>query len=77
MIEVIYKRILEVMAKPDLFDIFLIKLSVPIEAEASIGPWGAGVDLEKWKATQRPLARPEPRRRAPVARRLAEKRRAM
>lgn len=49
MVEVVYKRILEVMAAPELFKDFSIDMAVPIEADAEIGPWGAGVDLQTWK----------------------------
>ena len=62
MIEVVYKRVLEVMSKPDLFRVFKIKLAVPIEAEASIGPWGDGVSLEEWKVARRAAHRPALRR---------------
>lgn len=48
MVETIYPRILEVMSRPDLFDDFKIEMSVPIEADAEIGPWGAGVELPEW-----------------------------
>ena len=75
MIEVIYKRILEVMSRPELFDVFRIRLSVPIEAEASIGPWGAGVDLETWRAKQRPAVRTPPMR--PAKRPVGKRRLAM
>jgi DNA polymerase-1 len=61
MVEVVYKRILEVMAQPALFEKFRIHLGVPIEAEASIGPWGAGVSLDKWKEAQRRRGRTFPR----------------
>lgn len=48
-VEKVYKRGLEIMAAPKLLKDFEIELSVPIEAEAKIGPWGAGVNLKKWK----------------------------
>lgn len=47
-VERVFKRTLEIMSRPDLFDDFEIELEVPIEAEAKIGPWAAGVSLEKW-----------------------------
>ena len=47
-LEVAY-RCLEIMRKPELFDTLGIKLTVPIEGEGRIGPWGSGVSLEKWK----------------------------
>ena len=43
-------RTLEVMAWPDLMDVFDITFNTPIEAEAEIGAWSQGVSLEKWKA---------------------------
>ena len=42
-------EILEMMKHPPLLDKLGIRLSVPIEAEAKIGPWGKGVSLEKYK----------------------------
>lgn len=48
-VERAYTRTLEIMSGPELFKEFDIELNVPIEAEAKIGPWGAGVSLEKWK----------------------------
>lgn len=42
------KRILKIMQRPDLLDTFDVTLQVPIEADASIGPWGNSVSLEKW-----------------------------
>lgn len=44
------KRLLKIMEHPAMLDTLNIKLRVPIEAEASIGPWGSGVSLEKWEA---------------------------
>lgn len=41
-------RVLEIMSHPELLDIMDIRLRVPIVAEASIGPWGSGVELEQW-----------------------------
>lgn len=55
--ERVHNRVLEIMSKPGLFKTFKISMAVPIEADASIGPWGAGVSLEKWKAS-RPTIRP-------------------
>lgn len=48
MVEHVYKRGLEIMSKPDLLKQFEIEMGVPIEAEAKIGPWSKGVNLEKW-----------------------------
>jgi DNA polymerase-1 len=47
-VERVYKRILEIMSRPALFDDFEIDLKVPVEAEAKIGPWAAGTHLDKW-----------------------------
>lgn len=47
-VEEVTKRILKIMTKPDLLDEMGIKIKVPIEADASIGPWGKGVSLSKW-----------------------------
>lgn len=44
------KRLLEIMSHPDLLDEFDIKLTVPVLAEAKLGPWSQGVSLEKWRA---------------------------
>ena len=48
-VEEVYTRLLEIMSSPSLLDDFGIELSVPIEADGSIGPWGAGVSLKKWR----------------------------
>jgi len=42
-------RLLEIMRRPALFDSFGIKLTVPIEGEAKVGPWGAGTEYHKWR----------------------------
>ena len=47
-VERVYRRTLEIMSGPALFDKFDIMLKVPIEAEAKIGPWAAGISLEEW-----------------------------
>lgn len=47
-VEKVYKRVLEIMQRPELFDDFEIEMEVPIEAEAKIGPWAGGMSLEKW-----------------------------
>lgn len=46
----VYTRMLEIMSGPDLMKTLGISLTVPIEADGSIGPWGKGVSLEKWRA---------------------------
>lgn len=48
-VEKVYKRMLEIMQRPKLFDTFGINMKVPLEADGEIGPWGAGVVLDKWK----------------------------
>lgn len=47
-VEHVWNRGLEIMSKPDLLVDFEIELGVPIEAEAKLGPWSKGVNLEKW-----------------------------
>lgn len=53
-VEVVYKRVKEIMAKPKLFEDFGIRLSVPLEADAEVGPWGSGVSLDKWQSQRKP-----------------------
>lgn len=48
-VERVYKRVLEIMSGPQLLEDMNITLRVPIEAEAKIGAWGAGVSIEEWK----------------------------
>lgn len=57
LVEEVYNRILEIMANPKLFEDFNIQLSVDIEAEASIGPWGSSVSLSDYRAARRTLPR--------------------
>src|SRR3546814_2718334 len=38
----VWDRGLEIMSHPELLDDFEINLSVTIEADAKVGPWGAG-----------------------------------
>lgn len=45
-------RILEIMSHPKMLDELGIKLGVPIEAEAEIGPWGSGKEYSEWLTTQ-------------------------
>lgn len=45
----VMRRLLEIMSWPKLFDDFEVELTVPILAEGSVGPWGAGISLEKWE----------------------------
>lgn len=49
MVEEVCTRLLEIMQGPDLMETFGIELTVPVEADGSIGPWGKGVSLEKWR----------------------------
>lgn len=45
----VFLRMLEIMKAPKLLKTLNIEMSVPIEADGSIGPWGAGVSLDKWE----------------------------
>ena len=45
----VHNRVLEIMSHPDLLDELGIKLRIPIYADASIGPWGTGVSLKRWR----------------------------
>jgi DNA polymerase I-like protein with 3'-5' exonuclease and polymerase domains len=47
-VEKVVKRVEEIMRQPSLFEDFEIDLTVPIEGETKIGPWGSGKSLEKW-----------------------------
>jgi DNA polymerase I-like protein with 3'-5' exonuclease and polymerase domains len=47
MVEEVYNRMMEIMRWPDLMDEFDIRMSVPIEADGDIGPWGKGMSLGK------------------------------
>lgn len=47
-VEKVVKRLLVIMSRPKLFDLFDIKFGVPIEAEAKIGPWGASTEFHRW-----------------------------
>lgn len=51
----VVKRYHEIVAEPDLFDVFEIEVDVPLEGDAKIGPWGKGVALEKWNVSSQPL----------------------
>lgn len=48
-VEEVYHRMLEIMRWPKLMDEFDIEMTVPIEADGEVGPWGKGKSLEKWK----------------------------
>lgn len=49
MLETVYHRMLEIMRWPELMDTFEIEMTVPIEADGEVGPWGKGKSFEKWK----------------------------
>lgn len=48
-VERVTHRIEEIMRCPDLFDLFKIRLTVPLEGEVKIGSWGSGISLEKYR----------------------------
>lgn len=48
-VEQVTSRLLEIMTRPELFDLFEIELGVPVLAESKIGAWSQGISLEKWK----------------------------
>jgi len=50
-VEEVVPRVLEIMSHPRLLDELGIRLRVPIEAEANIGPWGSGEELTEWVKT--------------------------
>ena len=47
MVEEVYARMLEIMQWPDLMDEFDISMTVPIEADGDLGPWGKSISIEK------------------------------
>lgn len=49
-VEKVVTRFLEIMSHPAIMDDLEIKVRVPIEAEAAVGPWSKGVSLEEWLA---------------------------
>ena len=49
MVEEVYDRMLEIMKWPELMDEFEITMTVPIEADGDIGPWGKGISIDKAK----------------------------
>lgn len=49
----VYTRMMEIMRRPELMDTLDIHMKVPIEADGAIGPWGAGVSLDKWLAARK------------------------
>jgi len=52
MVEEVVTRVLKIMERPKLLDRFGIKMSVPITAEAAIGPWSQGKELDEWLASR-------------------------
>jgi len=56
MVEEVADTFDKVMRHPRLLDVFGINLTVPICGEVKIGPWGAGVSVEKWLKQRRKLA---------------------
>ena len=51
-VEAVARRYLTIVKRPALFDVFEIDLSVPLDGEVRIGPWGSGIPLEKWLEQQ-------------------------
>jgi uracil-DNA glycosylase family 4 len=49
-VEEVVTRFCEIMKRPEIMDKLQIKIRVPIEGEAAIGPWSKGIDLEEWLA---------------------------
>lgn len=49
MVEEVYNRMLEIMRWPELMDEFEIMMTVPIEADGDLGPWGKSISIEKAK----------------------------
>lgn len=49
-VEQVYNRLLKIMSHPDMMNEFEIEFSIPILAEAKVGPWSEGKDLDKWLA---------------------------
>lgn len=45
----VLSRLLVIMQRPKLFDLFEIELDVPITAEGKVGPWSQGVEFNKWR----------------------------
>lgn len=48
-VDEVVTRLLKIMERPALFDLFDIKLSVPVMAEAKVGAWGASISFERWQ----------------------------
>jgi hypothetical protein len=43
----VHDRMLEIMRWPTLMDDFEISMTVPIEADGDLGPWGKGISIDK------------------------------
>jgi DNA polymerase-1 len=54
-VTIVAERLLEIMSHPALLDILGIDIRVPLEGEIKIGPWGAGISLERWKRESKPV----------------------
>lgn len=52
-VERVHDRLLEIMRRPELMDEMGIDISVPIEGEGKVGPWGKGVSIKKWLAERK------------------------
>ncbi len=50
MVEHVVTRYLKILTRPSIMDDLNIKIRVPIEAEAAIGPWSEGVSLKEFLA---------------------------
>lgn len=57
-VQYVHEEGLRIMSSPELLTTFEIDLSVPIEADAKIGPWGKGKDLKEWLEAQNDNAAP-------------------
>lgn len=53
-LEEVHDRMLKIMQYPEQLRLWEIELSVPLEADAKIGPWGAGVKIQKWLEQAKP-----------------------
>lgn len=53
MVETVHDRMLEIMQWPDLMDTLGIEMSVPIEADGDIGPWGKSLSIDKYRQVAR------------------------
>lgn len=73
MVEIVYNRLLEIMQRPSLFDDFNIHLQVPIEAEAELGPWGAGIHINQWLVKRKEDIRRRGRALLPVTKKNRRK----